>query len=41
MDKKTRCRAANLTIGPKAPKQSPLDSCFIFRRNDQWWKYII
>jgi hypothetical protein len=29
MDKKTRCCAANLTIGPKAPKQSPLNSCYL------------
>jgi len=27
MDKKTRCCTANLTIGPKAPKQSPFNSC--------------
>jgi hypothetical protein len=31
MDKKTRCCAANLTIGPKAPKQSPLNSCLYLK----------
>jgi hypothetical protein len=32
MDKKTRCCAANLAIGPKAPKKNPFNSCLHFKR---------